>query len=109
MGKEIVEFPLSTYKILGQSIPVAGGGYFRLYPFWLSNYFYASMNKRKQSFVFFMHPWEIDPEQPRVKASWLSKFRHYNNLDKCEERLSRLLNNFRFTTMKEKLSEQGLF
>ena len=108
MGKELVEFPLSTYKLLGQVIPVAGGGYFRLYPYWLSRFFYRSINKHKQSFVFYMHPWEIDPDQPRVKASRLSEFRHYNNLDKCEERLNRLLTNFRFTTMENKLSEQGL-
>ena len=107
-GGKIVEYPLSTYKMFGQTIPVAGGGYFRLYPYWLSKYFYKKLNKKGKSFVFYLHPWEVDPAQPRIKASALSRFRHYNNLDKCEDRLGRLLSNFEFTTMANVLTEQGL-
>ncbi len=107
-GKLLVEYPLSTYKILGQTIPVAGGGYFRLYPYWLSRYFYRQINKRSTSFVFYLHPWEIDPEQPEVKVGRFSKFRHYNNLDKCEQRLSDLLSEFSFITMKDKLHQLNL-
>lgn len=108
-GNKLIEFPLSTYRLLGQAIPVAGGGYFRLYPYWLSRFFYNSINKNNKPFVFYLHPWEIDPGQPRVKASWFSEFRHYNNLDKCEKRLSRLLNDFDFITMDEKLAELGMY
>lgn len=107
--KRLVEYPLSTYGFLGQAIPVAGGGYFRLYPYWLSRFFYRSINKSNMPFVFYLHPWEVDPAQPRVKASLLSEFRHYNNLDKCEGRLSKLLSDFNFTTMHSKLSEMNLF
>lgn len=107
--KRLVEYPLSTYAFLGQNIPVAGGGYFRLYPYWLSRFFYRSINKSNMPFVFYLHPWEVDPAQPRVKASLLSEFRHYNNLDKCEDRLSKLLSDFSFTTMHSKLNEMNLF
>ena len=107
--QRLVEYPLSTYRILGQTIPVAGGGYFRLYPYWLSRYFYRSLNKSSTPFVFYLHPWEVDPDQPKVKAGLLSEFRHYNNLDKCQDRLSNLLTDFRFTTMYFKLDEMGLF
>ena len=105
----LVEYPLSTFRFLGHSIPVAGGGYFRLYPYWLSKFFYSKTNKQAIPFVFYLHPWEIDPTQPRVKASLLSEFRHYNNLDKGYLRLSRLLTDFDFTTMYEKLNELRLF
>ena len=107
-GKSIVEFPLSTYNVMGQTLPVSGGGYFRLYPYMLSRFFLNKLNASSKPFVFYLHPWEVDPEQPRVKASWFSEFRHYNNLEKCHERLSRLLKDFEFTTMKQKLNEIGL-
>ncbi len=107
-GKQIIEYPLSTYKLLGQTIPVAGGGYFRLYPYWLTRYFYRNINKTSKPFVFYIHPWEIDPAQPRIKASWFSEFRHYNNLAKCENRLTRLLGEFGFSTMEDILKAQGL-
>jgi len=105
----LVEYPLSTFRFMGQSIPIAGGGYFRLYPYWLSRFFYRKINQQSAPFVFYLHPWEIDPAQPRVKASLLSEFRHYNNLDKGYQRLSRLLTDFSFTTMHEKLGELCMF
>ena len=107
--KTLVEYPLSTFSILGQSIPVAGGGYFRLYPYWLSSLFYRKINQQTAPFVFYLHPWEIDPDQPRIDASFLSRFRHYNNLDKSYQRLSKLLSDFSFITMHEKLDEMALF
>lgn len=107
-GRKIIEYPLSTYKVFGQMLPVAGGGYFRLYPYWLSRHFYKNINKNKKPFVFYMHPWEIDPNQPRIKASWFSEFRHYNNLEKSETRLARLISEFSFSTMKNILINQGL-
>jgi polysaccharide deacetylase family protein (PEP-CTERM system associated) len=107
--QRLVEYPLSTYRLLGQTIPVAGGGYFRLYPYWLSRFFFRSINKSSAPFVFYFHPWEIDPDQPRIKAGLLSQFRHYNNLDKSQDRLSSLLTDFGFTTMYDKLDEMKLF
>jgi len=107
-GQSLIEFPLSTYKVMGQTLPVAGGGYFRLYPYRLSRFFYNSINKKSKSFVFYLHPWEVDPGQPRVKASWFSEFRHYNNLHKCESRLKQLLSDFSFTTMETVLKNKSL-
>ena len=107
--KVIVEWPLSTARIAGFRLPVSGGGYFRLLPYRVTRWGLASINRREQRpFVFYLHPWEIDPGQPRVSASWLSQFRHYTNLEKCEERLRRLLGEFQFGTAKDGLAQLGL-
>jgi polysaccharide deacetylase family protein (PEP-CTERM system associated) len=108
-GASIVEWPLATASILGYRLPVAGGGYFRLLPYWLSRWGLASINQgESQPFIFYLHPWEIDPEQPRVAASLLSRVRHYTNLGKCEARLKRLLHDFRFGTVRDGLEKLGL-
>jgi len=108
-GASIVEWPLATARVLGCRLPVAGGGYFRLLPYWLSRWGLASINRLEaQPFIFYLHPWEIDPHQPRVTAGLLSRFRHYTNLDKCEPRLRRLLGEFRFATVREGLGALGL-
>ena len=105
----IVEWPLSTARIFGCRLPVAGGGYFRLFPYWLTRWGLASINRReRRPFVFYLHPWEIDPAQPRVSASLLSRFRHYTNLAECETRLRRLLGEFRFGTIEDGLVKLGL-
>ncbi len=108
-GKKLIEMPLSTYKLFGYTLPVSGGGYFRLYPYQLTKFFLKRLNRTDKSFVFYLHPWEIDPDQPRVKASWLSEFRHYNNLDKCHNRLHQLINDFSFTTMHQKIQDLDLY
>lgn len=107
-GYELIEFPLSTWKVGAYRLPVAGGGYFRLYPYAMTRTGLAGINKAGQPFIFYLHPWEIDPAQPRVKTSLLSSFRHYNNLARCEPRLRRLLKDFRFTTVAQVLELQGL-
>lgn len=107
-GKQIIEFPLSTASLFRYRLPVAGGGYFRLYPYWLTRSGLAQINKRQKPFIFYLHPWEIDPDQPRISASWFSRFRHYNNLDKCESRLRRLMSDFSFGTVIDVLENQGL-
>ncbi|NOY73033.1 MAG: DUF3473 domain-containing protein [Gammaproteobacteria bacterium] len=103
-GHSLVEFPLSTAKIFNHKLPVAGGGYFRLYPYALTKAGLTQINHRQQPFIFYLHPWEIDPEQPKVATSWLSRFRHYNNLDKCESRLCQLLIDFEFDTVQSVLN-----
>ena len=105
----IVEWPLSTAQAFGCRLPVAGGGYFRLLPYWLTHWGLSTINQRELlPFIFYLHPWEIDPGQPRVAASWLSQFRHYTNLGKCEDRLRRLLGEFQFGTAKDSLAQLGL-
>ena len=107
--RSIAEWPLSTAQVLGCRLPLAGGGYFRLLPYWLSRWGLASINRReRRPFIFYLHPWEIDPAQPRVPAGRLSRFRHYTNLEKCEERLRRLLHEFRFSTARDGLEQLGL-
>lgn len=103
-GAELVEFPPTTARVLGQNLPAAGGGYFRLYPYALSRWLMRRVNERDgHPAIFYLHPWEVDPDQPRVNASWRSRFRHYNNLHKCEERLGRLLREFRFAPARDVL------
>jgi polysaccharide deacetylase family protein (PEP-CTERM system associated) len=107
-GESIIEFPLSTARILGMHMPVAGGGYFRLYPYALTRYGLSKINRGAQPFIFYLHPWEIDPGQPRIAARWMSRFRHYNNLDRFESRLGRLISDFRFGMVREVLEELQL-
>ena len=98
-GGRLIEFPISTVKALGMTFPVSGGGYFRLYPYALSRWLAERVNAAGDPFMFYLHPWEIDPEQPRVSAGGLSSFRHYNNIERCRMRLARFLREFRFSTV----------
>ncbi len=108
-GAQLVEFPPSTVSLAGMRLPVAGGGYFRLLPFWLTRYGLRRLNHReRQPFIFYLHPWEVDPQQPRFRASWLSRFRHYTNLDRTEPRLRALLQEFPCTTVENVLTGLGL-
>jgi polysaccharide deacetylase family protein (PEP-CTERM system associated) len=108
-GRTIAEFPMSTASFCGVRVPVSGGGYFRLLPYRLTRSGLRQINEaRGLPFTFYLHPWEVDPDQPRVKVGWLSRFRHYTNLHSCEARLRRLLNDFSFGTMREVLAKRGL-
>lgn len=104
----IVEFPISTFNIANYKLPIAGGGYFRLFPYWFTKLGLGSINRENEPFVFYLHPWEVDPKQPKVRASWFSMFRHYNNLDKCYSRLEQLLKDFSFTTVEDVLVTKQL-
>jgi polysaccharide deacetylase family protein (PEP-CTERM system associated) len=92
----IWEVPLSTLNVFGFRLPVAGGGYFRLFPYATSKAFLRQLEMRGAQLVFYLHPWEIDPEQPRMRGPWLSQIRHYMNLGKTQMRMSKLLTDFRF-------------
>jgi polysaccharide deacetylase family protein (PEP-CTERM system associated) len=108
-GREIVEFPLTTARLLGLRVPCSGGGYFRLLPFAMTKYLLDRVrDKDRLPFIFYLHPWEIDPGQPRIKTNWLSRFRHYTNLDVCSSRLEHLLRLYRFGTVEQVLREQRL-
>ena len=89
--------------MFGRNIPAAGGGYFRLFPLGLSKRFIDRQQRNEEfPFVFYFHPWELDPGQPRFKnVSAKSRFRHYLNLDKFEARLSDLLKTYRWGRMDE--------
>ena len=108
-GARIVEFPISTVDVFGTRQPIAGGGYFRLFPYWLTRAGLRRVNQQeRRPFVFYLHPWEVDPDQPVVQVGWRSRFRHYNNLKRTEQRLIRLLEEFDFGTMHESLQALGL-
>ncbi|MBW9256987.1 MAG: DUF3473 domain-containing protein [Candidatus Thiodiazotropha sp. (ex. Lucinisca nassula)] len=107
-GNEIIEFPLSTVGIAKRRLPVSGGGYFRLFPYWLSKAGLNRVNRNDQMpFIFYMHPWEIDEGQPKIKSSRLSEFRHYNNIDKFETRLLKLIRDFEFSTASDVLQRMN--
>lgn len=99
----IWECPMPILNMAGKQLPVAGGGYFRLLPYWLSK---RLINRYLQSnsspYMFYFHPWEIDPDQPRVEgASVKSKFRHYVNLGRMEGKLTALLQDYKWNTVKQ--------
>jgi polysaccharide deacetylase family protein (PEP-CTERM system associated) len=98
VGNGLVEVPLTTTRMFGVNLPAAGGGYFRLAPYALTRWAIERVNRLdRRPAIFYMHPWEIDPEQPRVSgAPLLSRFRHYLNLRKTEPRLERLFGDFRW-------------
>ncbi len=99
-GGSIIEIPASTVRVGPMSIPIAGGGYFRILPYAWTRWGIARLNRlEQQAAVFYVHPWEIDPDQPRLAAGWLSRFRHYRNLHKTESRLRVLLTDFKFGTL----------
>ncbi len=92
----LIELPVTTVNIFGKNLPASGGGYFRLFPFPLSRWMMNRVNQRDaQSGIFYFHPWEIDANQPRVPGiDSKTRFRHYVNISKMEEKLVRLLKAF---------------
>jgi polysaccharide deacetylase family protein (PEP-CTERM system associated) len=93
----ILEVPGSTVRIGGQNLPIGGGGYFRLLPYtWIRHGIARVNDQEQQAVTFYIHPWEIDPAQPRIDAPLLSRIRHYRNLDRTESRLQQLLTDFSF-------------
>ena len=97
----VLEIPASTSRFLGRRVPISGGGYFRLYPLSVSRWFIDREVRRSAlPYMFYFHPWELDPEQPRIeKADRKSKFRHYLNLDQFESRWIALLNDYSWDRM----------
>lgn len=96
----IIEFPPATLKVGKSTIPVAGGGYLRLMPLALTRHAIRRLNEHEnQIAVVYLHPWEIDPEQPRLRGSLLSRFRHYVNLDSTLGKLGALLTDFKFDSL----------
>ena len=96
----LVEIPLTTVRLLGRDIPASGGGYFRLFPYALTRWLLSRAQRHSALPIFYLHPWEIDPDQPRQRQAPLrSRVRHYLNLGRTEPRLYRLLRHFNWTRM----------
>jgi polysaccharide deacetylase family protein (PEP-CTERM system associated) len=95
---ELVEIPVTTTRLFGNNVPTGGGGYFRFFPYRLSEWMIRRVNRVDgQPAIFYFHPWEIDPGQPRVPGvGFKTRFRHYVNLHRTEARLAQLLRDFRW-------------
>lgn len=106
-GRELVEFPVATFPFAGRNLPMGGGGYFRLLPGAITRAALRGLERRGRPAAFYLHPWEFDPEQPRLPASALKRFRHYVNLERTLPRLRRLCAEFRFGTLRDVLVEGG--
>lgn len=95
MAPDLIEVPVTTVELMGRRLPCGGGGYFRLLPYGLSRWAMRRVNAEGQPCIFYFHPWEIDPDQPRqAHAPARSRFRHYTNLDVMAEKLQRVLRDF---------------
>lgn len=102
----IWELPGSTIARLGMNLPIGGGGYFRLLPYGWTRRGINSLNRDEgRPSIFYLHPWEIDPDQPRINAGALSRLRHYYKLDQTEARLRRLLSEFKFGRVSDVLAQ----
>jgi len=101
--QNLMEFPISTWKLLGRNLPIAGGAYFRIYPYAFTRRAFRAVNGKGHAAVFYLHPWELDPEHPRIPLPRRISLTHYFNLKKTEERFRRLLKDFSFAPMKEVL------
>ena len=103
----LVEVPVSTVRMFGRNWPAGGGGFFRLLPYALSRWQIAHFNTRdKRPAIFYFHPWELDPDQPRVTdATTKTRFRHYINLSRTAARLDRLLSDFSWGRADEVFSD----
>lgn len=105
---DLMEFPPTTMRVMATRIPIGGGGYFRLYPYRFTAWALRRANGEGWPFIFYLHPWEIDPGQPRIRTHPNAYLRHYLNLHRCEGRLERLLDDFRFGTVSEVLATLNL-
>ncbi|MGH7006249.1 MAG: DUF3473 domain-containing protein, partial [Alphaproteobacteria bacterium] len=104
IAEGLIEFPMSTVDVLGRKLPVAGGGYFRLYPFALTCRAIDAINrKRRRPAIVYLHPWELDPGQPRIRGGLGNTFRHRINLHRTEKRLEELCRRFEFAPVREVL------
>ncbi len=104
---DFVEFPVTTVRVAGKNLPCGGGGWFRLVPYAGMRWAMRRVNEvDRESVIFYFHPWEIDPDQPRQQGiDAKTRFRHYLNLDRMERRLTRLLSDFEWGRMDQVLFE----
>lgn len=104
-GRKLIEFPITTTPLLGRNLPLGGGGYLRLLPYLYMRWGMRRVNRgEQQSALVYIHPWELDPEQPRVKTAGKRGFSsHYVNLTSTESKLRRLFRDFRFAPMRDLL------
>jgi polysaccharide deacetylase family protein (PEP-CTERM system associated) len=101
-GAQLPEFPPATVKIGGATLPAAGGGYLRIFPLSYTHFAFRQFEQKSSSpVVVYLHPWEVDPEQPRLSGKLKSRLRHYTNLSKMKGKLSALLDRYEFGPLRE--------
>lgn len=93
------EYPMTVLSLGGWRIPAAGGGYLRQFPFAITRRAFRSREAAGRPGMFYIHPWELDPEQPRIRCDWVTRMRHYRGLDRTLPRLERLLHEFEFAAV----------
>jgi polysaccharide deacetylase family protein (PEP-CTERM system associated) len=113
-GQTILEFPLSTLRLWKWNFPIAGGGYLRLFPYWFLKKSLQWINRQEKPGIIYLHPWELDPEQPRIPdIPRMARFRHYLNLRSTATKLRNLIRDFEFAPIRdilqlgEKISEKN--
>lgn len=104
-GGTLWEFPPPVWRLMKYPLPIGGGGYFRLYPYALTRRGLHAINAAGRPFAVYLHPWEFDPQQPRLRPGLSRAFRHYVGLRRTERRLVQLLKDFPFGTMSQALGE----
>jgi polysaccharide deacetylase family protein (PEP-CTERM system associated) len=97
------EFPMTTVRLFRTNLPVGGGAYLRLFPYWFTRLGIRRVNAAGNPAIVYVHPWEVDPDHPRIRTSRLNHFRHYVNLTKTESRLAGLCRDFRFVRVRDLL------
>jgi len=100
-GNKLLELPPATIEFCGTNLAAAGGGYFRLLPMQFTEWAFQRFEKEQKSLVFYLHPWEIDPGQPRIAAPLKSRLRHYTNLASTQHRLEKLLQRYSFQPFRD--------
>lgn len=105
-GGALMEVPPATLRVAGANLPAGGGAYFRLLPYGLVGAALRASERRGEPATFYIHPWELDPDQPRFPVSLATRVRHYGGLDRMEDRVRRLLAEFRFRPISETLEER---
>ena len=105
----VQEFPVSVLRWMRLMLPVGGGGYFRIFPWWFTRWAFKKLEKEGVPIHFYIHPWEIDSEQPRIRQiSTITQFRHYRNIDRTFHRLDRMLGEFSFGRVTPPISTSTL-
>jgi polysaccharide deacetylase family protein (PEP-CTERM system associated) len=102
----ILELPLSVRRVLGRNLPLSGGAYFRLYPYAISRANIRAAERAGRPVVFYLHPWELDPDHPRVQFHWKAWLTHYANLRSTRTKFERLLGEFAFGPLGEVLDDE---
>ncbi len=106
-GLTLREFPPATLRILGTNLPAAGGGYLRIFPSAFTELAFRTFEKNGERVVVYLHPWELDPEQPRIQGPLKSRVRHYTNLKHMHTKLNTVLSRRKFQPFKDVLAEEA--